>query len=210
MDAKLCPDGSSVGRTGPNCEFDSCPNQNTQQNLQTITNVKGGYTLKIPSTWKVTTKNEDDSLLRGQDYVVNLTLSSEKGEPDGQMQFVNAITIPFPYTIKGPHYDMGKKFENGLEGLVVNNPNPVNAKSITSKYLTVNTMKALTVTTVMVDKNSDLSEGFAGEYLFGSTTKVVYIDMGNGKILEISGTWTQDYPQFETVFDQIIQTLAVK
>jgi len=25
MDAKVCPDGSSVGRTGPNCEFTSCP-----------------------------------------------------------------------------------------------------------------------------------------------------------------------------------------
>lgn len=26
MEAKLCPDGSSVGRTGPNCEFAQCPN----------------------------------------------------------------------------------------------------------------------------------------------------------------------------------------
>ncbi len=25
MEAKLCPDGSSVGRTGPNCEFAQCP-----------------------------------------------------------------------------------------------------------------------------------------------------------------------------------------
>lgn len=25
LDAKLCPDGSSVGRTGPNCEFAPCP-----------------------------------------------------------------------------------------------------------------------------------------------------------------------------------------
>lgn len=25
MDAKLCPDGSYVGRTGPNCEFTACP-----------------------------------------------------------------------------------------------------------------------------------------------------------------------------------------
>lgn len=25
MEAKLCPDGSSVGRTGPNCEFAPCP-----------------------------------------------------------------------------------------------------------------------------------------------------------------------------------------
>lgn len=25
MEAKVCPDGSAVGRTGPNCEFASCP-----------------------------------------------------------------------------------------------------------------------------------------------------------------------------------------
>lgn len=25
MEAKLCPDGSYVGRSGPNCEFDPCP-----------------------------------------------------------------------------------------------------------------------------------------------------------------------------------------
>lgn len=33
MEAKLCPDGSSVGRTGPNCEFATCPNMNTQINV---------------------------------------------------------------------------------------------------------------------------------------------------------------------------------
>lgn len=25
MEARLCPDGSYVGRTGPNCEFSVCP-----------------------------------------------------------------------------------------------------------------------------------------------------------------------------------------
>lgn len=27
MDAKVCPDGSAVGRTGPNCEFAKCPGE---------------------------------------------------------------------------------------------------------------------------------------------------------------------------------------
>jgi len=30
MEAKLCPDGSAVGRTGPNCEFAPCPSTNGQ------------------------------------------------------------------------------------------------------------------------------------------------------------------------------------
>jgi len=25
MEAKLCPDGSAIGRSGPNCEFTACP-----------------------------------------------------------------------------------------------------------------------------------------------------------------------------------------
>ncbi|MFA6278666.1 MAG: hypothetical protein WCS97_00870 [Candidatus Paceibacterota bacterium] len=29
MEAKLCPDGSYVGRTGPNCEFTPCPTEST-------------------------------------------------------------------------------------------------------------------------------------------------------------------------------------
>jgi hypothetical protein len=31
MDAKICPDGSAVGRTGPNCEFAACPAAKTVQ-----------------------------------------------------------------------------------------------------------------------------------------------------------------------------------
>jgi hypothetical protein len=27
MEAKICPDGSAVGRTGPNCEFSLCPDK---------------------------------------------------------------------------------------------------------------------------------------------------------------------------------------
>ncbi len=31
MEAKICPDGSSVGRTGPQCEFAACPSATTTQ-----------------------------------------------------------------------------------------------------------------------------------------------------------------------------------
>ncbi len=27
LEAKICPDGSSVGRSGPNCEFAACPGE---------------------------------------------------------------------------------------------------------------------------------------------------------------------------------------
>ena len=31
MEAKLCPDGSSVGRSGPRCEFAACPGASAAQ-----------------------------------------------------------------------------------------------------------------------------------------------------------------------------------
>lgn len=33
MEAKLCPDGSYVGRTGPNCEFSDCPGKTLAEEL---------------------------------------------------------------------------------------------------------------------------------------------------------------------------------
>jgi hypothetical protein len=31
MDAKICPDGSSVGRVPPNCEFSPCPGEDEER-----------------------------------------------------------------------------------------------------------------------------------------------------------------------------------
>lgn len=42
MEAKLCPDGSSVGRTGPNCTFPACPPVNT---TVTKSGIKGNVLL---------------------------------------------------------------------------------------------------------------------------------------------------------------------
>jgi hypothetical protein len=47
-DAKICPDGSSVGRTGPNCEFAACPSPDATAG--TVTTYLGGS----PTTLNVT------------------------------------------------------------------------------------------------------------------------------------------------------------
>ena len=56
LEAKLCPDGTSVGRTGPNCEFAPCPTIATSSantaNWKTYTNVNV-YSFKYPSEWSV-------------------------------------------------------------------------------------------------------------------------------------------------------------
>ncbi len=45
MEAMQCPDGSYVGRTGPNCEFAACPTG------QTYTNNQYGFSLQLPDSW---------------------------------------------------------------------------------------------------------------------------------------------------------------
>jgi len=47
-EAKLCPDGSYVGRTGPNCEFTACPESNTIA----YKNNTYGFEITLPADWK--------------------------------------------------------------------------------------------------------------------------------------------------------------
>ena len=48
MEAKVCPDGSSVGRTGPNCEFTECPIVDQTAGWKTYSG--NGFSFKYPQT----------------------------------------------------------------------------------------------------------------------------------------------------------------
>lgn len=51
-EAKICPDGSAVGRTGPNCEFAPCPAVPDQTaGWKTYTNSEYGFEIKYPTGW---------------------------------------------------------------------------------------------------------------------------------------------------------------
>lgn len=50
QEAKQCPDGSYVGRTGPNCEFAACPGSPVDADWKTMTDVKTGISFRYPET----------------------------------------------------------------------------------------------------------------------------------------------------------------
>jgi hypothetical protein len=64
-EAKICPDGSAVGRTGPNCEFAPCPNQVTQDETADWKTYENSYfRIKVPSSYTY----EEKSLAISKDY----------------------------------------------------------------------------------------------------------------------------------------------
>lgn len=65
MEAKICPDGSSVGRTGPKCEFSPCPTAKPETNPTatwiTYRNPKYGFSIKYPPDF-VVNDNQDQEI----------------------------------------------------------------------------------------------------------------------------------------------------
>lgn len=76
QEAKLCPDGSSVGRTGPNCEFTPCPSASPAFSDETAdwkTYVNNSYKIsfKYPAEFFITEK-------QGETVIIFLTRSAEE------------------------------------------------------------------------------------------------------------------------------------
>ncbi|MCK4918543.1 MAG: hypothetical protein KAS02_02055 [Candidatus Pacebacteria bacterium] len=57
-EAKLCPDGSAVGRIAPDCEFAECPEISGAEEETTSVESDSGVVTNIPSDWK-TYRNEE-------------------------------------------------------------------------------------------------------------------------------------------------------
>ncbi|MBN1252114.1 MAG: hypothetical protein JXA16_08250 [Bacteroidales bacterium] len=53
MEAKLCPDGSYVGRVAPNCEFAECPIVDELKDWKTYTNEEYGFKIKYPENIQI-------------------------------------------------------------------------------------------------------------------------------------------------------------
>ena len=89
QEAKICPDGLSVGRGGPNCEFTPCstsspsPTLDETANWKTYTNTENHYILKYPTDWKLTEDTVQQISIVGpkkSDFILYITVRPEKLE----------------------------------------------------------------------------------------------------------------------------------
>ncbi|MEX1068272.1 MAG: thioredoxin family protein [Patescibacteria group bacterium] len=70
QDAKLCPDGSYVGRTGPNCEFAACPSNGEEEDEPAEINFSGNVLAGDSSPLLDFVKADYDKALKTDKLVV--------------------------------------------------------------------------------------------------------------------------------------------
>ncbi|MBI3631763.1 MAG: hypothetical protein HY219_02765 [Candidatus Staskawiczbacteria bacterium] len=119
QEAKVCPDGSSVGRTGPNCEFADCPTVKPQDETagwQTYKNDQYGFEIKYPKNFSVNKNSTTDNIVLDYDnygqnsfsvkvksYTASLEQNVKKYVKDSQKASASAaapLTVTYkPYIV---------------------------------------------------------------------------------------------------------------
>lgn len=139
MEAKICPDGSAVGRRGPNCEFALCPIQalsltptqivqDETNNLKTYTNEEVGFTFKYPMTVVLSQDGLSDN---GKQLILNISIKKISSLKDDSQWLDRSTALQDKESLSKGEY--GKDLGAGKNWLKkVENLDKTNAKSYIS------------------------------------------------------------------------------
>lgn len=106
-EAKICPDGSVVGRAGPGCEFSPCPNQSS---LKTFTDNNSGLFFQYP-------ENLGIQYISTVDWPPLMTIESGKFTCNEAGSIDSPAGETKKYNINGHNYCVTRKSEGSAGGV---------------------------------------------------------------------------------------------
>ncbi len=137
-EAKQCPDGSFVGRVGPNCEFKPCPSVTPKTSDETANwkmyiNQKFGFSMKYPKDWIVkengnnsiwVSNTNEETLIIGVKNATDTVKITKSGTVDvkelvkrGDVEFLQQLVEKDALVFKGNDmsvmYDQAKEIPRG-------------------------------------------------------------------------------------------------
>lgn len=205
MEAKICPDGSSVGRSGPNCEFTPCPQSTISQTSPTPTTIQTSTITDPTASWKTYTNTKN-----GYSLKYPTAFEMVKGPvPESELPTLDNISFS----------GMGKSSDSNA-GVVINisvNPSDANGKRIfctTNDDCLQKLLGVLNKSSNEVTNNSNILMGKSVKGFEYQNKNSLYIQSNqyfiypeNGKIWQVSiNINNYSIQEVQRTIDQILST----
>jgi len=123
QDAKVCPDGSFVSRTGPNCEFAPCPNGEAKSeeavidtsNWKTYRSEQHGLAFKYPADCSIYVQNLEDVQSQGS---ITIICSAPETDFSGiKLRLPGGIRVPLIEWLSLRKKDFGYEMNDLISAL---------------------------------------------------------------------------------------------
>lgn len=180
LDVKICPDGTSVGRIAPNCEYGVCPvavaTPDPAVNWKTYTNVKYNFSFKYPSDWEILDKFEGPLMIAPSANVASVSST------------LNGTTLP----------ETGKQLASTLT--VYNNLENTSVAS-NDYWNVIKTLMQVNGVTAQKYISTNIKDSPNGLYVAGNKTVTVVFSL-DGAVIDYE---LRD-EKYMTIFDQIVST----